>query len=193
MIPIRKNMPMSSATTKALAAAAMVVPCMKEGENCFEDENEWKNTMEDHTAADQDRQELVHEARDKELAQATVEGRVYVVALGANMIKSAEQARTFGKTLLLWCAQRSTLKNILPEGMVAPGCRTPEQLQDILESWVEHGELSIVARRQKARYQDKYRRTDRAEQNPPWVVTMTLSNASTPTGGSWKNWWERWH
>jgi hypothetical protein len=69
MIPIRKNMPISSATTKALAAA-MVVPCMREGENCFEDEGEWKNTMEDHTAADQDRQELVHEARDKELAQA---------------------------------------------------------------------------------------------------------------------------
>ena len=109
-----------------------------------------------------------------------------MVALDANMIKSAEQAKTFGKTLLLWCAQRATVEKILPDGMGAPQRRT-------LESWLEHGELSIVARRQKARYQNKYQRTDRAEQNPPWVVTMTLSNASTPTGGSWKNWWERWH
>jgi hypothetical protein len=92
------------------------------------------------------------------------------------MIKSVEQARTFGKTLLLWCAQRATVEKILPDGMGAPQRRT-------LESWLEHGELSIVARRQKARYQNKYQRTDRAEQNPPWVVTMTLSNASTPTGG----------
>jgi hypothetical protein len=75
MVPIRKNMPMSSTTTKALAAAAMVVPCMKEGENCFEDEDKWKNTMEDHSVEDQYRQEMVHEARDKELAQAAVEGR----------------------------------------------------------------------------------------------------------------------
>jgi hypothetical protein len=64
MVPIRKNMPMSATTTKALAAAATVVPCMKEGENCFEDEDEWKNnTMEDHSVADMDRQDMVHEAR----------------------------------------------------------------------------------------------------------------------------------
>jgi hypothetical protein len=57
---------------------------MKEGESCFGDEDEWKNTTEDHSPEDQDRQEMVHEARDKELAQATVEGRVYVVALDAS-------------------------------------------------------------------------------------------------------------
>jgi hypothetical protein len=34
----------------------------------------------------------------------------------------------------LWCAQRSAVEKILPGGMVAPGHRTPEQLQDILES-----------------------------------------------------------
>jgi hypothetical protein len=51
--------------------------------------------------------------------------------------------------------------------MVAPELRTPEQLQDIMECWLEHGELSIVAARQKVRHQDRYRRTDRAEKNPP--------------------------
>jgi hypothetical protein len=114
MIPIHKNMPMSSTTTKVLTAAAMAVPCMTEGENCFEDEDEWKNTMEDHSTEDQDRQEMVHvhEARDKELAQAAVEGRVYVVALDASKIKSAEQARTSGKAILLWCAQRTTVEKI---------------------------------------------------------------------------------
>jgi hypothetical protein len=75
MMPIRKNMPMSSTTTKALAATAMVVPCVKEGENCFEDEDDWKDTMEEHGVKDQDRQKMVHEARDKELTQKTVEGR----------------------------------------------------------------------------------------------------------------------
>jgi hypothetical protein len=133
MTPIRKNMPMSLATTKALAAVITVVPCMKEGGNCFENEDDWKDIMEEHTVADKDRQELVHEARDKELAQATVEGRVYVVSANASKVKSAEQARAFGKTLLLWCAQRSTVENILPDGMVAPEQRTSEQLQDILE------------------------------------------------------------
>jgi hypothetical protein len=152
MIPIRKTMPMSPASTEALTAVATVVPCMQVGENCFEDENEWQHIMEDHTLRDQDRQEMVHEARDKELAKATVEGRVFVVSLHSSMTKSAEQARAFGKALLLWCAQRSTESRILPDGMVAPEERTTEQLQEIVECWLQHGELSIVARRQKARY-----------------------------------------
>jgi hypothetical protein len=63
--------------------------------------------------------------------------------------------------------------------MVKPEIRTPEHLQEILDCWLEHGELSIVARRTKAKYQDKYRRTDRAKENPPWMVTMSLSGAST--------------
>jgi hypothetical protein len=88
---------------------------MQVGENCFEDENEWQQIMEDHTPRDQDRQEVIHEACDKELAKATVEGRVFVVSLHSSiMTKSAEQARAFGKTLLLWCAQRSTESRILP-------------------------------------------------------------------------------
>ena len=57
--------------------------------------------MEDHGIEDQDRQEMVHEARDKELAQATVEGRAYVVSLDSTRIKSVEQARTSGKTILM--------------------------------------------------------------------------------------------
>jgi hypothetical protein len=97
-----------------------------------------------------------------------------VVALESTRIKSAEQARTSGKAILMWCAQRTTEVRILPDGMVAPGRRTPEHMQEVLESWLEHGELSIVARRQKARYQGQHRRKDRAEQSPSWVVTMAL-------------------
>ena len=66
MVPIRKDMPMSSATTQALAATVTVVPCLKGGENGFEDSQEWKETMEEHSVADTDRQELVREARQKE-------------------------------------------------------------------------------------------------------------------------------
>jgi hypothetical protein len=51
--------------------------------------------MEDHTTKDQDRQEMAHEARDKELAKATVEGRVFVVTLHSRQTRSAEQARAF--------------------------------------------------------------------------------------------------
>jgi hypothetical protein len=146
MIPIRKNMPMSPASTEALTAVATMVPCMKVGENCFEDENEWQQIMEDHTIRDQDRQEMVHEARDKELATATVEGRVFVVTLHSRQTRSAEHARAFGKTLLLllWCAQRSTESKILPDNMVAPEARTTEQQQEIVGCWLQHGELSTV-------------------------------------------------
>ena len=48
-----------------------------------------------------------------------------------------------------------------------------------MEYWLEHGELSIVARRKKARYHDKYKRTDRIQENPSWMVTMCLAGAST--------------
>jgi hypothetical protein len=54
----------------------------------------------------------------------------------------------------MWCAARATEAQILPpDGMVKPEIRTPKHLQEILECWLEHGELSIVARRVKARYQ----------------------------------------
>jgi hypothetical protein len=53
--PIRKNMAMSTATTQALAATVAVVPCLKGGENGFEDSEEWKDVMEDHSVADTDR------------------------------------------------------------------------------------------------------------------------------------------
>jgi hypothetical protein len=45
MVPIRKNVAMSTATTQALAATVTVVPCLKGGENGFEDSEEWKDTM----------------------------------------------------------------------------------------------------------------------------------------------------
>ena len=74
--------------------------------------------MEDHGVEDSNRQEVVHEARDKELSKATADGRVYVVTLHAQQTRSAEQARAFGKALLMWCAQRSTETKILPEKTV---------------------------------------------------------------------------
>jgi hypothetical protein len=88
--------------------------------------------MEDHAVEDSTRQDMVciHEARDKELAaKATNEGRVYVVTLLAKQTRSAEQARAFGKTLLMWCAQQSTETKILPENTVPPEARTKEQQQ----------------------------------------------------------------
>ena len=200
MVPIRKNMAMSSATTQALAATVTVVPCLKGGENGLEDSEEWKDTMEDHSVADTDRQELVREARQKDLAQATTEGRVYVVLLDADRVKSAEQARAAGKAILMRCAARETETQILPDGMVKPDLRTPEHLQEILECWLEHGELSIVARRKRARFQDKYKRTGRQQENPPWMVTMCLSGGRlsqfadcTASEKSWESWWDRLH
>ena len=64
MTRIRKNMPVLPASTEALTAVTTVVPCMKVGENCYEDENGWQQVMEHHTAEDSTRQEMVHEARD---------------------------------------------------------------------------------------------------------------------------------
>ena len=144
MIRIRKNMPVSPASTEALTAVTTVVPCMKVGENCYEDENGWQQVMEDHGVEDSNRQEMVHEARDKELEKAAVEGSVYVVTLLAEQTRSAEQARAFGKTLLMWCAQRSTESKILPENTVPPEARTTEQQQEIVGCWLQHGELSTV-------------------------------------------------
>jgi hypothetical protein len=133
MIRIRKNMPVSPASTEALTAVTTVVPCVKAGENCFEGENGWQQVMEDHAVEDSTRQDMVHEARDKELAKATNEGRVYMVTLLAKQTRSVEQARAFGKTMLMWCAQRSTETKILPENTVPPEARTKEQQQEIVE------------------------------------------------------------
>jgi hypothetical protein len=58
-IRIRKNMPVSPASTEALTVVTAVVPCMKVGENCYEDESEWQQVMEDHTAEDSTRQGMV--------------------------------------------------------------------------------------------------------------------------------------
>jgi hypothetical protein len=75
------------------------------------------------------------ECCSKDLAQATVEGRVYVVILDADRVNSAEQARAAGKAILMWCAARATEQQILLDGMVKPELRTPEHLQEILECW----------------------------------------------------------
>jgi hypothetical protein len=141
----------------------------------------WQQVMEEHGVEDSHRQGMVHEARDMELAKATTEGRVYVVALHGQQTRSAEQARAFGKTLLMWCAQQSTETTILPENTVPPEAREKDQQQEIVEHWLQHGDLSIVARRVKARQLDKWKKHDRHEAEPPWMVTMTLSDAKLPT------------
>jgi hypothetical protein len=82
--------------------------------------------------------------------------------------------------MLMWCAQRSTETKILPESTAPPEARTKEQQQEIVEHWLQHGDLSTVARRVKARYVDKFKKHDRKEPELPWVVTMTLSDASLP-------------
>jgi hypothetical protein len=108
----------------------------------------------------------VHQARDKALAQATVEGRGYVVTADPHRVKSADQAKALGRSLLWWCAQRSAVEKVLPgvRWWHRNYVRTPEHLlQDIVDSWLEHGNLSIVARRQKARQPGKYQRMDRSE------------------------------
>jgi hypothetical protein len=42
-------------------------------------------------------------------------------------------AKALGKSLLLWCAQRSAVEKVLPDEMVAPELRTAEHLQDIVD------------------------------------------------------------
>jgi hypothetical protein len=63
-----------------------------------------------------------------------------------------------------------------------------------VEHWIQHGDLSTVARRVKARYVDKWKKHDRKEAEPPWMVTMTLSDASPPHPMDiWVKGWERRH
>jgi hypothetical protein len=57
-----------------------------------------------------------------------------VVAADPHRVKSADQAKVLGKSLLLWCAQRSAVERVLPEEEVAPEFRAPEHLQDTVES-----------------------------------------------------------
>jgi hypothetical protein len=66
--------------------------------------------------------------------------------------------------------------------MTAPEARTAVETEEILSTWLEHGDLSIVARRLSApvRYRGK---RDRHDKDSPWVVAMTLSaEERMPTG-----------
>jgi hypothetical protein len=69
--------------------------------------------------------------------------------------------------------------------MVNPEKRTEKQVQEIVEHWLEHGELSIVGKRTVA--QSRHAKTgqrDHDERNHPWMVVITLSNEKTSTGKS---------
>ena len=124
-------------------------PCVTHGVNSFEESEavDWQTEMRDWTWEHKELIELVHVARAEETNEATQEGRVYVVACTPRLVKTAHQARTLGKDILEWLAKECVMFRLLPEGMVNPKERTEEQVQEIMEHWVEHGELSIVGKR----------------------------------------------
>jgi hypothetical protein len=60
--------------------------------------------------------------------------------------------------------------------MVAPTERTAEDLSKIVDSWLQHGELSIIAKRQTA-FNFAYGKRARTDVEHPWMVTLTMSDA----------------
>jgi hypothetical protein len=84
---------------------------------------------------------------------------------------------------LAWLAKESKIEKLLPEGMVKPEKRTEEHVTMVVDHWLEHGELSIVAKRVKTYQRNRFtQQRDRAEPGGPWVVTMTMSNAMMSSG-----------
>jgi hypothetical protein len=164
MIRMQKGMTVSKAGTEALAAVVTANQCIYT-EECW---------MEKMRETSEDREEFEQEvsiARAAELAEDAGAGRVYVVMGEPKAVRNAFKAR-----ILLWRARDETRKEILPDGTAAPTERTAKDLNTIVGSWLQHGELSIIAKRQSANNvaYGKRVRTDRVH---PWVVTMTLSDA----------------
>jgi hypothetical protein len=149
MVRIRKGMQVCQRSTKALMMAMTVRPCVTHGDTMFEESEavDWQTEMRDWTWEHKELMELVHVARAEETNEATQEGRVYVVVCTPRLVKTAHQARTLGKDILEWLAKECVMFRLLPEGMVNPKERTEEQVQEIVEHWLEHGELSIAGER----------------------------------------------
>jgi hypothetical protein len=75
-----------------------------------------------------------------------------------------------GKDILEWLAKECVIFRLLPEGMVNPKERTEEQVHEIVEHWLEHGEPSIVGKRTVAQSRNtKTGQHDRDERNYPWM------------------------
>jgi hypothetical protein len=78
----------------------------------------------------------------------------------------------------MWLGKECAIERLLPDGMVKPKERTEEHVLTVLGHWLEHGELSTVAKRTKAQQRNRNtQQRERGERDNPWVVTMTLSSA----------------
>jgi hypothetical protein len=91
-----------------------------------------------------------------------------------NAVRNATEARALGKDVLMWCAQEVTDTSILPQDTATPTARTQTDLDNIIDHWLQFGELSIVAKRQVVNGVGAYGKSERTEKEHPWVVTMTL-------------------
>ena len=143
MIRMQQGMTVSKAGTEALAAVVTV-------NKCIYTDRDWLEDVREKSAEREEFQELVGDARKVELAENAAVGRVYVVMGEPSNILTAHEASTLGMDILLWRAQEETRKEILPDGMAAPEARTAEDLQRVVETWLQFGELSIVSKRQSA-------------------------------------------
>jgi hypothetical protein len=143
MICMQQGMTVSKAGTEALAAAATVNQCSYTDRDWLEDVREKSTEREDFS-------ELVTAARSAELAENAAVGRVYVVMGEPSKIRNAHEARVLGMDVLLWRAQGETRTEILPEGMVAPTARKAEDLNKIVESWLQYTVWGTQHHSQKA-------------------------------------------
>jgi hypothetical protein len=143
MICMQKGMTVSKAGTESLAAAVTV-------NQCIYTDKDWLDDVREKSACREDFAEVVGAARSAELAENAGAGRVYVVMGEPKAVRNAHEARVLGKDMLLWRARDETHKEIIPEGMAAPTERTAEDLNKIVDSWLQHGELGTIAKRQTA-------------------------------------------
>jgi hypothetical protein len=161
----------SKAGTGALAAAVTV-------NQCIYMDKDWLNYVREKSACREDFAEVVSAARSAELAENAGAGRVCVVMGEPKAVRNAHEARVLGKDMLLWRARDETRKRkeILPEDMAAPTERTAEDLNKIVGSWLQYGELGIIAKRQTA-FNFAYDKRARTGVEHPWMVTMAMSDA----------------
>jgi hypothetical protein len=166
-------MTVSKAGTEALAATVTVNTCTRT-------DRDWLEDVREKSAEREDFQEMVGEAR-VELEESAAVGRVYVVMGEPSKILNAHEATTLDMVILLWRAQEETRNEILPDGIAVPEARSTEDLKRIVETWLQYGELSIVSKRQTALHY-AYGKRDRNEVEPPWMVTITMSDAKVGPG-----------
>ena len=176
MIRMQQGMTVSKAGTEALAAEVTVNTCART-------DRDWLEDVREKSAEREDFQEMVGEARKAELAENAAVGRVYVVMGEPRKIINAHEASTLGMDILLWRAQETTRKEILPDDIAEPEKRTLKDLKRIVETWLQYGELSIVSKRQTALH-FAYGKRARTDVEPPWMVTMTMSDAKVEGKGS---------